>query len=288
VRACAVGSAIGGLPLAAVLAIGACHGAPPRPDVPPVTVAPANSAVPILNEHTGPAAPIEGGAPAASAMPAAAPAEPPVKASFVDAPAKVEESVCETTMLAVVKGKLTAAGETLAPGDVLVLKHADAADVKGSGLFVLARAPLAPCAVRDRPAQEKTVVRATAAPKLEWAKGTMNAHLDVGTKVSPQLYLGRLEGTAAVPEHAHPGSSEVLAFVDAAGTLTVDGKDQRVGPKQIVAIPAGARHAWKPDPGSKLVAIQMYAPPGPEQRFVALAAAEKDAGAPSAPDAGKR
>ena len=46
-----------------------------------------------------------------------------------------------------------------------------------------------------------------------------------------------------------------------------------------VLIPAGAKHAWKPEPGSKLVAVQMYSPPGPEQRFVGLAAADKDAGA---------
>ena len=26
-------------------------------------------------------------------------------------------------------------------------------------------------------------------------------------------------------------------------------------------------HSWTPDPGSKLVAVQMYWPPGPEQRF---------------------
>jgi hypothetical protein len=43
-------------------------------------------------------------------------------------------------------------------------------------------------------------------------------------------------------------------------------------------VPPDTKHAWKPDPGSKLVAIQMYDPPGPEQRFVALANAARDAG----------
>jgi hypothetical protein len=32
------------------------------------------------------------------------------------------------------------------------------------------------------------------------------------------------------------------------------------------------KHSWTPDPKSELVAIQLYAPPGPEQRFRALAA----------------
>ena len=62
---------------------------------------------------------------------------------------------------------------------------------------------------------------------------------------SPELYLGHLEGTAPVAEHSH--------------------------------------HAWRPKAGSKLVAVQMYSPPGPEQRFVALAAADEDASARDAP-----
>ena len=45
------------------------------------------------------------------------------------------------------------------------------------------------------------------------------------------------------------------------------------------AVPPATKHAWKPDEGSTLVAIQLYTPPGPEQRFKALAAAAADAGA---------
>ena len=108
----------------------------------------------------------------------------------------------------------------------------------------------------------------------------MSARLDVGPKASPDLYLGRLEGTAAVAEHVHEKSWEVLAAIDAAGTFTLDGKEQRLGPRQVVFVPPNTKHAWKPDQGSKLVALQMYSPPGPEQRFIALAAAEKDAGKP--------
>ena len=63
----------------------------------------------------------------------------------------------------------------------------------------------------------------------------------------------------------------------------LDGTEGKLGPKQVVTVPPGAKHAWKPDPGSRLVAVQLYSPPGPEQRFVGLAAADKDAGtAPAA------
>ena len=106
----------------------------------------------------------------------------------------------------------------------------------------------------------------------------MSAHLDVtrASALAPELYLGRLEGTAAVAEHSHAEAWEILATVDAKGTLVLDGTEGPVGPRQIVIIPPGTKHAYQPSPGSKLVAVQMYAPPGPEQRFVALAAAAHD------------
>jgi hypothetical protein len=37
-------------------------------------------------------------------------------------------------------------------------------------------------------------------------------------------------------------------------------------------VPPSVRHAYRPDPGTGIVAFQMYAPPGPEQRFKKLAA----------------
>jgi mannose-6-phosphate isomerase-like protein (cupin superfamily) len=115
----------------------------------------------------------------------------------------------------------------------------------------------------------------------------MAARLDVASKVSPELYLGRLEGTAPVSEHMHASSWEILAAVEANGVFSLEGTEGRLAARQVVVVPPGAKHAWKPEPGSKLVAVQMYSPPGPEQRFVALAAADKDAGA-AVKDAGAR
>ena len=69
-------------------------------------------------------------------------------------------------------------------------------------------------------------VMSAAACRDALSSGTVSADLDVQ---SPELYLGRLEGTAPVAEH------------------------------------------------------RVYSPPGPEQRFVALAAADEDTGARDAP-----
>ncbi len=100
----------------------------------------------------------------------------------------------------------------------------------------------------------------------------MTARLDVSGGVASGLYLGRLAGSAPVKEHDHPNSWEILCAVEASGTFSLDGVQARLGKRQVVVIPPGKRHAWQPDEGTSLVGIQIYAPPGPEQRFKALAA----------------
>jgi quercetin dioxygenase-like cupin family protein len=99
----------------------------------------------------------------------------------------------------------------------------------------------------------------------------MEAHLDAEADVSPSVYAGRLAGYASVAEHAHPGSWEVLCAVDANGTFIVDNVTKTLHSRQVVVIPPGAKHAWQPVAGSHLQAVQFYVPPGPEQRFKALA-----------------
>jgi mannose-6-phosphate isomerase-like protein (cupin superfamily) len=282
VKACAIASSIGGISLSVVLAIGACHDARAPEPIPPVTSARANAEVPISSDG-----PKDGSAPASDVGAASPPDQQAPKAAFHDTPFRIEDGACERVLVAIVKGSFNVANEKLDAGDVIVLMNPEPTEVKtaGAGLVLEARVRIPSCLVKTRPAPEKNVVRANAAQKLEWAGGKLSARLDVGPKLSPDLYLGRVEGTGAVPEHVHEKSWEILAAVEAAGTFTLDGKDQRLGPRQVVVVAPNTKHAWKPDPGSKLVGIQMYSPPGPEQRFVALAAAEKDAGA--AKDAGK-
>lgn len=209
-------------------------------------------------------------APVAKADLAASP-RVPIEAGFVDVPARFEAAPCARVFIAVAAGDVKAAGADLHEGDVLVLARSDGFAMTGAALVLVARVPLATCVGES----EKTVLRAGAAPELTWANGQMHAHLDVGREVSPEAYVGRLSGTASVAEHTHPGAWEVLAAVEAAGTFTIDGVDHRLGPRQVIAIPPDTRHAWKADPGSRLVAIQLYDPPGPEQRFLGLAAAAK-------------
>lgn len=279
-KACRTASIFAFGALGATLAIGACQ-ENAHVDVPPVTTA-KPSALPT--EPTAGGANASGSGEDAGA-PIAIAKEPPAKVTFVDVPSAIDADACTHVLLAIARGTVKAAGETLNAGDVLAIAHPDALKLEGAagGLAVLAVEKMEDCAVLSKPAAIKKLIRAKEAPELKFASGAMAARLDVGAKVSPTLYLGRLEGTAGVPEHTHPGSWEFLAAIDAKGTFVLDGTEGKLGPKQVVTVPPGAKHAWKPDPGSRLVAVQLYSPPGPEQRFVGLAAADKDAGtAPAA------
>ncbi len=202
---------------------------------------------------------------------------------------RVAGGPCTRILVAAARGKVTVETESitgpptktteLAKNDVLVATHATAVVVRGDTEAVVATTPTAGCAIYDHPPTGQVVVKGTAAPELRWAKGAMRAHLDVTPAASPDLYLGRLEGTAPVAEHAHVASAEILVALEGAGTFTIDGAPTRLVAPRIVVVPPGAKHAWTPEAGVKLVALQLYEPPGPEQRFVALDAAERDAGA---------
>lgn len=280
-KACAVGFVLFGGLLGA-FAVAACHDDMPRPEVPPLTVARPE----MLDASTNTVSDASTSMGDASVIRDAMPSR--VTAAFAELPAKVDAQPCTEMLLAVTKGTMSAMGETLKVGDVIVVMHGDPFEAKGPGTVLTAKVvfPAERCAVKTRPSLTKTVVRANAAPELKWANGTMSARLDVGAKVSPEVYMGRLAGTAPVAEHMHLTSWEIIAAIEANGSFMINGTEGRLAPGQVVVVPPGARHAWKPDPGSKLVALQMYDPPGPEQRFVTLAAGDKDAGAPPVKDAG--
>jgi hypothetical protein len=181
-------------------------------------------------------------------------------------------SPCHEVLVTSIVGFAVVGSEHLAPGDVLALRgepDESARRVTGQGLALVVSSQDVGCVTRAR------LVRADHAPELTFLGGRMHAHLDIDDPDVASFYLGRLSGTAGVPEHAHDRSWEVLCAIDASGVFTLDGADARLGPRTCISVAPGAKHAWKPDPGSKLDAIQMYFPPGPEQRFKKLAADER-------------
>jgi len=242
------------------------------PLVAPSPAPPASAAVPSSVVAAAPP-------PYESAAPPPPPLAPPVMAKLVDVtPAGVKVPIashCDILYVAVTKGTVAVAGQSLAKGDVLMASSLAAPgelELKGSGLAVTVTAPHdcpSPGAPLAGPMTVR-VARAGDAKDLAWAGGTMHAHLDFEKDASPEVYVGRLEGTAPVAEHDHAASWEVLCAIEGSGTFTLDGIPKHIAGPVVVAVPPGRKHSWQPDPGVKLVAVQVYAPPGPEQRFKAL------------------
>jgi mannose-6-phosphate isomerase-like protein (cupin superfamily) len=248
---------------------------------------------------TAPSAWSPGPTPSASAIVSTAP--PPVRAAFVDltsAGTPVSAGRCETLVVAAARGR--AVIEPLSPaGEGAVLEVGDTwvwygyeprtgapagqarATVRGQGFAFVAHVRHAACDERALVVRPQRLIPSSSTAPLTWAHGAMRAHLDLETNGLVDAYVGRLEGTVGVVEHTHDEAWEILGDVEGTGTFTFDGAPHRLGPRGVVVVPPGTRHAWLPDEGTRLVAIQMYAPPGPEQRFKLLAngAIARDAGA---------
>ena len=99
-------------------------------------------------------------------------------------------------------------------------------------------------------------------------KGSATLLLNATTGASAAaLTLLELNKGAAVPEHVHETSAEILYVQDGAAEMTVDGQKLRVERGDAVYIPAGAKHSAQVVSEGAFRAVQVYAGPGPEQRF---------------------
>jgi quercetin dioxygenase-like cupin family protein len=73
---------------------------------------------------------------------------------------------------------------------------------------------------------------------------------------------------ASVPEHAHDGSAEILFIQSGAVDMTINGEHVPAGAGDAIYIPAGAKHTARVLGDREAVrAVQVYLPPGPEQRY---------------------
>jgi mannose-6-phosphate isomerase-like protein (cupin superfamily) len=115
-------------------------------------------------------------------------------------------------------------------------------------------------------------------PDLAWGDGAY--HVRLGFEEGPASLESLVASKdAPVQEHAHDKEWEVLAIVSGDGTLVrkPDGKeeDSTVSAGMFASIPPGVSHAFRPAGSTPLVAVQLYVPPGPEQRFKKLASPAK-------------
>jgi quercetin dioxygenase-like cupin family protein len=148
--------------------------------------------------------------------------------------------------------------------------YRDPKDPQGRAEFEVIRDP---SKARKPPAANgQLVVKSLADVKpttILGGKGTARILLDPQDTGSPALSLNVVEwsGGAEAPRHQHAGSAEVLYVISGGGTLTVGSESYPFSAEDAIHIPADQPHAGKFAPGDKTVAIQIYAPAGPEQRF---------------------
>ncbi|HET6582932.1 MAG TPA: cupin domain-containing protein [Nannocystaceae bacterium] len=74
-----------------------------------------------------------------------------------------------------------------------------------------------------------------------------------------------LPAGANVPEHVHAHETEMLYVLEGSGTMTIDGQAVAVTPTSVIQIPPNTKHAFTATAAVR--ALQVYTPPGPEQRF---------------------
>ena len=252
-----------------LVALAGCEKPAPPTPTPSLSTTPSPSPTPTPTPAPSPA-------PSSSAPPTNGPPTAIFREVTTAKPLPIRVSGCDQVVVAFVRGKGTALGDALGTNDLLLAQGEGTFDVKGDGTALIARVMPKQCSPTTT--VTKKIVRASVAKDLAWAGGAMHAHLDLEGDASPAVYVGRLEGTAPVAEHTHPGAWEVLCAVEGAGLFTLDGRVRRLGPRDIVVVPPDTKHSWMPDAKTKLVAVQIYTPPGPEQRFKKLAADAADAG----------
>jgi quercetin dioxygenase-like cupin family protein len=80
---------------------------------------------------------------------------------------------------------------------------------------------------------------------------------------------------AELPRHSHEGSAEILYILSGGGEVTIGSEKVAFGPDQVIHIPENQPHAAKFAAGEKTVALQIYAPAGPEQKYKAGAGSNK-------------
>lgn len=108
-------------------------------------------------------------------------------------------------------------------------------------------------------------------------KGNARILLEQQDTNSPALALSVVEWAAGseVPRHQHPGSAELLYIISGGGTLSVGSESYPFAAGDAIHIPPDQPHGGKFAPGEKTVAVQFFAPAGPEQKVRTPAAPGK-------------
>ncbi|HEU4404914.1 MAG TPA: cupin domain-containing protein [Polyangiaceae bacterium] len=157
-------------------------------------------------------------------------------------------------------------------------------------LLVQIARPASPAANAPRTGPAFEVQRLREQGDLVWGRGAFRARPAFeGPARAASFGLLRGAPSAPVALHKHEGSWEILIALRAEGTFRLDTGSGQGTPRPLqdgraLAIPPEAPHAWEPAGTRPLIGVQLYVPPGPEQRFHKLADDEAAKGSPRPPE----
>ena len=99
----------------------------------------------------------------------------------------------------------------------------------------------------------------------------------VSTGPNAQVVLMCIPPNGEIGEEVHDRVDQLLAFVAGEGVAVLEGEESRVGPDQLVHIPAGARHNVVNRGNVDLRLYTIYAPPEHAPGTIHRTKAEADA-----------
>ncbi len=125
-----------------------------------------------------------------------------------------------------------------------------------------------PCG-HEAPSPDEILDAPTAVEALPFAGGKLRVKILL-EEASGALHgsLAHLDADAdlSVPEHVHETSAEILFIEAGNGTMVMGEERFPIQAGQVYEVPPGVRHGYEAGTEA-LQAWQVYAPPGPEQRF---------------------
>jgi mannose-6-phosphate isomerase-like protein (cupin superfamily) len=99
-----------------------------------------------------------------------------------------------------------------------------------------------------------------------------------------QLVIMTIPADGEIGEEVHPDTDQILTFVSGVGQATVDGKNKKVEPGDLVCVPAGAKHNFVNKGPNPLVLYTVYGPPEHADGAVHATKEEADAAEESGED----
>ena len=196
----------------------------------------------------------------------------------------LEGSPCEEVVAFVESGRLRdgsterAAGTLLRTQDAIVLEALEDARV----IVSINRPEEHPFGSQGCDAVPTDDVTARAVPTLQSAEGKLRVQIYLDAERGGRFgSFAILDADAdlSVPEHVHETSAEVLLIVSGDGTMRLGDERFAIAPGRVIYVPKGTVHGY--EAGTiPLRAYQVYAGPGPEQRFRETAVAWRGARRP--------